>query len=383
MSSPTSAHEPKPRVFVFLRHGLGETAWESMREAGVAWEESPYGYGRAAKWFDLHWSRDRQDSRTGRFARRALRRVLGFDLMHAWHNRRAIYEADAVWTHTEFEHLAVAALKALRLSRPSFVTLAQTVWLWDSWGSYSRLRRALLARLLRRHDKELVLSRANHMVSVAAVPNRVVSIVPFGTELPTVKRIGRQDRRPVVVAVGNDKHRDWATLAAAARQMEDVDFIVHSSAAAALNVRWPRNVDLRRHSVTTDVLASYAEANVAVVPLVENLHASGITVAMEAMASGVPLVASDTGGISDYVSGPGCLLTPPGDAHELARSIGDALSTEVQDASPELRARLFERGLSQEQYVWRLVWCTLDLLHAAKLPPEVHDFRHVPPPRPS
>lgn len=30
---------------------------------------------------------------------------LGFDLVHAWRDRRALNDADAIWAHTEREHI--------------------------------------------------------------------------------------------------------------------------------------------------------------------------------------------------------------------------------------------------------------------------------------
>jgi hypothetical protein len=32
-----------------------------------------------------------------------LRRIVGFDLIHAWRNRKGLFAADIVWTHTELK----------------------------------------------------------------------------------------------------------------------------------------------------------------------------------------------------------------------------------------------------------------------------------------
>lgn len=78
------------------------------------------------------------------------------------------------------------------------------------------------------------------------------------------------------------------------------------------------------HGQVNDIWPSLARASLAVQPsLVEPLGIS----ALEAMAAGVPLVASATGGLADIVvpeqSG---LLVPPGDAEALAAAMGRVLA---------------------------------------------------------
>jgi glycosyltransferase involved in cell wall biosynthesis len=87
-----------------------------------------------------------------------------------------------------------------------------------------------------------------------------------------------------------------------------------------------------------DVPLLTSSATVSVVPSLW-AEAFGLTV-VEAMAAGVPVVATRTGGIPELVEpGETGLLVPPGDAAALA----DALQTLL--ARPELRARIAERAL--------------------------------------
>lgn len=72
-------------------------------------------------------------------------------------------------------------------------------------------------------------------------------------------------------------------------------------------------------------------------------------VAVEAMACGTPVVASDSGALPDVVGGAG-LLVPPGDADALA----DALRTLAK--SPQLRSELRYEGLRRAQsYSWPVI----------------------------
>src|SRR5256714_5871395 len=96
------------------------------------------------------------------------------------------------------------------------------------------------------------------------------------------------------------------------------------------------------------IVELYAEAEVAVVP---SLYEGFSLPAVEAMACGVPLVATTGGALPEVVGEDGDtgLLVPPGDPSALATAIGRALD----DA--ELRARLGEAGRQRvlERFTWR------------------------------
>jgi glycosyltransferase involved in cell wall biosynthesis len=66
------------------------------------------------------------------------------------------------------------------------------------------------------------------------------------------------------------------------------------------------------------------------------------TAVLAALAAGVPVIASDTGGIPELLGADGGLLVPPGDAGALARAISDLI--ESGDRRKELRGRGIERA---------------------------------------
>ncbi len=101
--------------------------------------------------------------------------------------------------------------------------------------------------------------------------------------------------------------------------------------------------------VTTErIVELYAEAEVAVVP---SLYEGFSLPAVEAMACGVPLVATTGGALPEVVGTDGetGLLVPPGDpdalAHTLLRALGDA----------DLRARIGAAGRARvlDKFTWR------------------------------
>jgi hypothetical protein len=52
-------------------------------------------------------------SKPVRLLRRALKAVLGFDVIHTWRNRAEMLRSDVIWTHTEQEWLSAALMLLL------------------------------------------------------------------------------------------------------------------------------------------------------------------------------------------------------------------------------------------------------------------------------
>jgi glycosyltransferase involved in cell wall biosynthesis len=97
----------------------------------------------------------------------------------------------------------------------------------------------------------------------------------------------------------------------------------------------------------SELVALYAGAEAAVVP---SLYEGFSLPAVEAMACGVPLVATTAGALPEVVGGDGeaALLVPPNDAGALARQIVTRL------ADGDLRCRLGEHGRARvlERFTW-------------------------------
>ncbi len=116
--------------------------------------------------------------------RLGLRVVTGFDLLHAFRQRRALRAADVIWTHTESQFLAVAAVLAFAPRRPRI--LGQSVWLFDRWPRLNPLHRLLYRRLIRMVDVLTVHSSDNLAVARALFPDKRVLCVPFGIPAETM-----------------------------------------------------------------------------------------------------------------------------------------------------------------------------------------------------
>jgi D-inositol-3-phosphate glycosyltransferase len=100
----------------------------------------------------------------------------------------------------------------------------------------------------------------------------------------------------------------------------------------------------------------YASADVVVMP---SLYESFGMVALEAMACGTPVVASDVGGLSFVVrDGETGFLVPENDPEALAACLGNLLR------DPKLRARLGARGVEvAKHYAWTRIADQIEALY--------------------
>lgn len=364
----------RPRVAVILRYGLAPSDWRARHAAGEVRSETPYGYHHAEADVDLLWSDDHDEGDLTRRWRLLLKRALGFDLVHVWRNRSLIRRADIVWTHTEREHLGVALLKALAPRRYRARSIAQSVWLWDSWEGMSALRRRLFTRLLGRHDVEVVLSRVNLTTSRAGAPDRTVIRVPFGSHFATGGRSGGPlPSPPRVLVIGNDRHRDWDAMARVAALVPEAQFDIVSRSDDARVVNWPANAALREMTQAELIESAYRDATVVAIPLRDNQHASGCTVAIEAVSAGVPVVATDVGGIDEYLADAPASLVPIGDIDAFADAIRLHSTSERGDG-----AIATARGLSESDYVSRLVLLTQCVLEGRAIDARAERFERFP-----
>ncbi|WP_258400900.1 glycosyltransferase, partial [Burkholderia multivorans] len=114
----------------------------------------------------------------------------------------------------------------------------------------------------------------------------------------------------------------------------------------------------------------YAWADVIVVPLRPNFHASGITVMLEAAALGKPMIVSDVGGLTDYFPHDTAAYVPPFDAQAM-RDAADRFAAEPLAALACARAaveRLRACDLTTQAFAEQHVRITRELLRRRRTP---------------
>ena len=368
----------RPRVFVHLDHGRSLEIWrKAVRERRVL-ESTPYGYEYAADLVDLTFSRDRREGAVLRFVRRGMTYVIGFDLVHALQNRHRMRGADMIWTHTEHEHLAISLLMKLGIV-PTVPMISQSIWLWDEWAETPLWKRAAIRWLMNGPIVATVHSRLN-APNVARALGIEGVVVPFG-----IDPVLRLDPHPPlvsgeivrVVAPGNDRHRDWQLLAEVARHDPSLAVEVLTRRDLSHVTDRPANFRVSESRTVDEYAGDLADASVVVVPLKPNDHASGITVAMEAVVAHRAVVVTGTGGLEDYL-GDAVEYAEPGDVAGFAAAIHRAAAKDAA-ALERSSARIREAGITAVDFALRHVVITRDVLAGRPIGEAASAFRPVSP----
>jgi len=143
--------------------------------------------------------------------------------------------------------------------------------------------------------------------------------------------------RPTVLSAGGDRDRDAETLFKALsivhQRVPDAQLLVQTNSQA----RPPAGVTLLGHMPHASLRRLYANSTLIAIATRPNNHVSGMTVALEAMSSGRPVVMTRTPGVEDYVQdGLTGALTRSSDPIALAEEVVRML--EHQDEAARLGA---------------------------------------------
>ena len=244
--------------------------------------------------------------------------------------------ADVVVATTTGTAMALAAWRGARLVRVPLVGIVAGL-VNDPWRSSRRVTtrgslRRMHAMLYGPGELEPLLARAPDLAER-------VHVNTFGvdTSFWAPEEVGTADE---VVAIGNDGHRDWATLVRAASSIPATVRILTSHPQPAdlpANVTWERASWHDQILSDPEVRDVYRRAAVVVVPVRDVVQPSGQSVTLQAMACARPVVLSRTRGLwsqSVLRDGETVSLVPPGDAAALADAVARIL------ADPSLARRL-------------------------------------------
>lgn len=296
-------------LLVAFRHGKGPAAWAERHRTSPVPGRWPYGLDGLA-------DHARTDAVELPELRGLRRRAAGLRGRLPWTPSVAASRVALCWDELSALDM-VASVRAERF-------FSGVIWATDSVAAgreTPELRR--IADGLRRLDGLWVLSRPQ----VDAVRDWLgddcppVHFLRFGVD-PEFYRQRPYPSAPHVVSVGGDRDRDPATLFSALdlvrRRRGDVTCTVQSTS----DLTPPAGVTKVGRLTHSGVAALLAEASVVAIATRPNLHASGMTVGLEAMAVGRPVVACATPGMEDYFAGGvDSELVAPADPQAMADAI--------------------------------------------------------------
>jgi glycosyltransferase involved in cell wall biosynthesis len=273
-------------------------------------------------------------------------------------------QADVVIGTTTATAMALAVWRrSSRLRRPVVGIVAGL--LNRPWRSTRRLTTLPLLRQM--HS---VLYGVGELDGFCRLDHRLdarVHVVPFGVDAAfwAPSALTMTD---TVFAIGNDGHRDWATLLGAARNLPERVLIVTSHPVPdelPANVTWRPSDWYRQLFSDAEIRDLFREAAVVVVPVKDVPQPSGQSVTLQAMACGRPVVLSRTRGLWEpeaLKDGENIVLVEPGDPDELTRCVRGLLDDPGRAVAIGRAARASVlRDSSVETYAGRL----LDVCRAA------------------
>ncbi|RRQ29115.1 glycosyltransferase [Rhodococcus sp. Eu-32] len=318
------------RAHVPLAGMLSATQWRRRYDAGEVPDATPYGLHKLAEnGIETTFGTAKLGRARSRVGASVRYRVDGLELVEALGERRNYTRSktDAVLCYDERTGIPAALLA--ESSRRYAPVVSGIGWITHRSAPYPKWN-GLFAHALAKtpalwSQSRPVLDTLHHEWGVE---KERLHFVPLGIDADFY---GVQTDPPVpgrIMSAGEDRFRDHALLVdavAAVRRSVPEAFL---ELATGLPVDVPEDLG----TVHTERLDGrmrnlYQRASVVALALRPTISGSGLTVVLEAMASGRPVVVTDNPGMSDYVEdGVTGVLVPGGDVDALADAIARLLA---------------------------------------------------------
>ena len=358
-------------AYVHLAYGFDALKWQkdwrNGKKIGLN-EEFPYGYYHATGLgASVVHSKDYPERHVQKLLRYGFRWLFGFDFFHAWYNRNDILRADVVWTHTESQSLAILLLFFILKPATPPKIIAQIIWLIDEWPRLSWFKKTIYKKLLQKADILSFHSPLNANVASIIFPAARIEVVRFGisTAYRSLPSLRNKKQKIRVLSVGNDRHRDWTTLIDSVRGTDDIEVRL-VTATFKLGSKCD-NISIVKIESNSQLLALYEWADILVLTLKPNLHASGITVIQEAVILGVPVICSKVGGLESYFHDTEIFYVDPSDPEQICRAVRQLADDDQlrQSLIENSKKRLVEGAIDSKGFVKRHVELSRELLQNA------------------
>lgn len=296
-----ASYEDERRTLTWV-HRSEQTvdAWERRHALGEVPSTWPYGLDSLREYAEVQVAHVADPSRVARLRHRLIHVAAQDDFALTWDENTAF---------------------RMQVADPHRYFAAGVIWMTDLVRRGASPRR--LVDVLRHAASLWVLSEAQVIPlrdALGSTGPRVYAI-PFGVDSDFFA-LAPYPTSPRIVSAGNDRDRDPATLFAAfaivMHEVPEVEIFVQSRS----ELRPPEGVHVLPQMSHVALRELYASATLIVVATHPNLHGSGMTVALEGLSMGRPVICSDTPGMRQYVhDGEIGRLVRPGDVRGLAAAM--------------------------------------------------------------
>ena len=255
---------------------------------------------------------------------------------------------DIVHSHNSSPQIFVPlAVKDLQDKAPALVTTEHNT---DNRRRHLWPLRKLDCRIYDRYDATVCCSLPVKCSLLKAYNGQIeptkVAVIPNGIDLTpflNIKRSGKKENFNILMVSAFRKQKDHYTLLAALRILDRRHRLTLAGSGSLMSKtrRQAEALDVADRVTflgdVSDIPALYAEADVSVL----STHYEGLSLSsVEAMASGVPLVATDVTGVTETV-GQGGILVPENQPKPLAQAIS------MLTSSPDYALEMGRRGREQ------------------------------------
>ncbi|TWS21546.1 glycosyltransferase family 4 protein [Tsukamurella asaccharolytica] len=314
------------RVTVPLAGGLTAPAWARRYAAGEVPDRSPYGlhrlenHGVRVEFASAQPAGGVRGRIEQRVAQSVRHRTGGYEFIERALGAGA-RGGDAILSYDE--RTGVPALLTGRTP-----VAAGIGWLTTRAGS-SRVHRELAARALPR--AAAVWAQCSAVLPVLqrewGLAASRMHFIPLGIDTEFYVEQPVPETTGLVVSAGEDRFRDHATLIRAMQRVRATRPGAHLELASGLPFEAPEGlVTVHAERLDGRIRDLYARADLVAIALHRTVTGSGLTVVLEAMASGRPVVVTNNPGVDDYVEhGVTGLLVPPEDPDAMAAAISQLL----------------------------------------------------------
>jgi glycosyltransferase involved in cell wall biosynthesis len=315
------------RLHLEYAHSLDPEDWSRRHREGTVPDRLPYGLDHFAELGFEVVVRPVPRSPLKRNVNRVIRKVGGgFDFGEALGSRSARHACDLTVCWDERSGVPAALRSRLRGEPPVAMGL---IWIPEADTRLAPASRALVRTALQRAEVVWVNgpTQPDLLVKDWQLSPERLHLVDMAIDSDFWHDTATPPAEGLVAGGGNDRHRDHPLLVEAMRRVKER----HPQATLELvtnhDVAFPAGLGRRHHYLPhVKMRELYSRSSIVAVALHPNTHISGVTVTLEGMACGRPVVVSANPGMERYVKhGENGLLVPVGDVDAFAGAIEELL----------------------------------------------------------